>query len=127
MAMDELKTTLSKYAKLTKRLNELNKECAELRDARNSLELDLAAIYAHPKEQLPEQIELTNSELIFTVKKPMEWKKGWNLSKKQLREYVLEILPEHGPDLLREIEHRHEKKLVVNDFGFEMKPIEVKK
>jgi hypothetical protein len=57
-----------------------------------TLELDLAATYAEAqrREPLPDKIELKSSQLIFQVKKPGEWKKGWTLSKKQLHDYLLE-------------------------------------
>ena len=121
--MEDLKTSLSKYTNITKRLNEINAVANKIRDERRLVELDLAALYAHQKEPLPGRIELKNSEMIFNVKKPGEWKKGWTMSKKQLNEYVMEILPEHGQELMDEILRRHEAKMVGDDFQFELKPI----
>lgn len=112
---------MAKYLEITKRLNELNTKAGELRDAKKSLELDLAAVYN--EQELPDKIELNQSRLVFTVKKPGEWKKGWSLSKKQLEEYLTEILPEHGPDVMKEIIRKHEPKLVANDYTFELKPM----
>lgn len=124
--MDTLKPVLSEYLEVNKRLTELNSKAGDLRDQRRSLELDLAAVYseARMKEPLPEKIELNASHLVFQVKKPGEWKKGWTLSKKQLHDYLLEILPEHGEDVMREIVRRHEPKLTANDYSFELKPME---
>lgn len=119
--MENLKPVMSKYLEITKRLNELNTKAGELRDAKKSLELDLAAVYN--EQELPDKIELNQSRLVFTVKKPGEWKKGWSLSKKQLEEYLTEILPEHGPDVMKEIIRKHEPKLVANDYTFELKPM----
>ena len=119
--MENLKPVMSKYLEITKRLNELNTKAGELRDAKKSLELDLAAVYN--EQELPDKIELNQSRLVFTVKKPGEWKKGWSLSKKQLEEYLTEILPEHGPDVMKEIIRKHEPKLVENDYTFELKPM----
>jgi len=62
--------------------------------------------------------------MVFSVKKPGEWKKGWTLSKKQLQEYLLEILPEHGEDVFREIARRHEPKLTATDWSFDLKSLE---
>jgi hypothetical protein len=59
--------------------------------------------------------------MVFSIKRPGQWKKGWTLSKKQLEEYLNEILPEHGPDVFREIVTRHEKTLVGSDFSFDLK------
>jgi hypothetical protein len=124
--MDNLKPVLSEYLEVNKRLTELNSKAGELRDERRSLELDLAAVYneSRMKEPLPDKIELNASHLVFQVKKPGEWKKGWTLSKKQLHDYLMEILPEHGEDVMREIVRRHEPKLTANDYSFELKPMD---
>jgi hypothetical protein len=124
--MERITPTLARYVELNKRLTETNAKASELRDQRRSLELDLAAAYAEAarREPIPDKIELTNSQLVFQMRKPGEWKKGWTLSKKQLQDYLLEILPEHGEDVMKEIVRRHEPKLVANDYSFELKPFE---
>lgn len=121
--MDTLKSSVARYLEVTKKLNELNNTTAALRDDRRSIELDLAAAYSETgSEAFPTEIPLTASGMMFTVKRPGTHKKGWTLSKKQLKDYVLEILPEHGEDLFAEIVKRHEATLVVNDFSFDLKP-----
>lgn len=120
--METLANPLKRYVEITKKLNEVNSRARDLREQRGSVELDLAAVY-NEKEQLPEKIELNQSKMTFVVKKPMEWKKGWTLSKKQLEEYLLDILPEHGEDVFREIVIRHEPKLVSKEYSFDLKPI----
>lgn len=124
--MDSLKPVLTQYLDVTKRINEINTRANELRDQRRTLELDLAAVYAEAqrKEPLPDKIELKSSQMVFQVKKPGEWKKGWTLSKKQLQEYLLEILPEHGEDVMREIIRKHEPKLTATDYSFDLKSID---
>lgn len=124
--MENLKPVLSQYLEVNKRLAALNNQTGDLRDERRSLELDLAAVYAEArvKEPLPDKIELNASHLVFQVKKPGEWKKGWTLSKKQLHDYLMEILPEHGEDVMKEIVRRHEPKLTANDYSFELKPMD---
>ena len=124
--MDSLKPVLSKFLDINHKLSDVNARASELRDERRSLELDLAAAYAEAshREPLPEKIELKASHMVFQVKKPGEWKKGWTLSKKQLQEYLLEILPEHGEDVMREIMRRHEPKLTATDYSFELKKVE---
>lgn len=117
--MEDLRPVLTQYLDVSKRLIDVNARANELRDERRSLELDLAAAYAIDK--LPEKIELNASRLVFQVKKPGEWKKGWTLSKKQLQEYLADILPEHGEDVMKEIVRRHEPKLVADDFAFELR------
>ena len=120
--MESLKPVLPRYISVSKKLNDVNAEAARLRDEKKSLELDLAAVYGTTNEELPNKIELTNSQMIFHVKRPNEWKKGWTLSKKQLAEYLVEILGEQrGKDVLDRIVQRHERKLVADDFGFELK------
>jgi hypothetical protein len=119
--MESLKPVMSKYLEVTKHLNELNSKAGDLRDIKKSLEMDLAAVYN--EQELPDKIELNQSKLVFTVKKPGEWKKGWTLSKKQLEEYLIEILPEHGPDVMKEIIRKHEPKLVSTDYTFDLKPM----
>ncbi len=124
--MDSLKPTLTQYLDVNRKLTEVNARASELRDERRSLELDLTATYAEAarKDPLPDKIELKSSQLVFHVRKPGEWKKGWSLSKKQLQEYLLEILPEHGEDVMRELVRRHEPKLVAMDYSFELKSLE---
>lgn len=124
--MDSIKPVLSKYLEVNKKLSEVNARASELRDQRRTVELDLAAAYgeARYKEPLPDKIELKQSHLVFQVKKPGEWKKGWTLSKKQLQEYLLEILPEHGEDVMREIVRRHEPKLTATEYSFDLKPLD---
>ena len=121
--MDTLKPALSKYLDISKKLGEVNARAAELRDEKRVAEFDIAAAYGEAKD-LPEKIELKQSQMVFQVKKPGEWKKGWTLSKKQLQEYLLEILPEHGEDVMREIVRRHEPKLVGMDYSFELRALE---
>ncbi len=120
--MDTLKPVIAKYLEITKRLNEINARAGELRDERRTVELDLAAAYASTSN-LPEKIGLNSSQMMFSVKKPGGWKKGWTLSKKQLEEYLLEILPDRGEEVMREIVRRHEEKLVATDYSFDLKSI----
>lgn len=121
--MDSLASPLRRYVDITKRLNDLNAKARELREERQSVELDLAAVYAEQRE-LPPKIALNQSKMMFLVKKPGEWKKGWTLSKKQLEEYLRDILPEHGEDVMREIVIRHERKLLATDYSFDVKPFD---
>lgn len=117
--MDALKAILSKYIRVNRDISQLNSQVSELRDNRRTVELDLAALYAHT--ELPDQILLRESEMTFNVKRPNKWKKGWSLSKKDLELYLKDILGERGGDVMREIVRRHEPKLVADDFGFELK------
>ena len=124
--MESLKPVLANYLDVNRKLSEVNARATNLRDERRGLELDLAAAYAeaHRTEPLPDKIELKASQLVFQVKKPGEWKKGWTLSKKQLHDYLTEILPERGADVMKEIVRRHEPKLTATDYSFELKPLE---
>lgn len=123
--MDSLANPLRRYVDLTKRLTDLNAKARELREERQSVELDLAAVYnERGSSDLPQKIALNQSKMIFLVKKPGEWKKGWTLSKKQLEEYLRDILPEHGEDVMREIVARHERKLLATDYSFDVKPFD---
>ena len=117
--MDALKAILSKYLRVNRDISQLNSQVSELRDNRRTVEMDLAALYAHT--ELPDQILLRESEMTFNVKRPNKWKKGWSLSKKDLELYLKDILGERGGDVMREIVRRHEPKLVADDFGFELK------
>ena len=124
--MELLKPILSRYLDISKRLTEINAQAKELRENRQEVEMDLAAAYneAKVKEPLPDKIDLHKSKMMFLVKKPGEWKKGWSLSKKQLEMYLKEILPEHGEDVFKEIVRRHEPTLVVDEYSFDLKSIE---
>ena len=124
--METLKPVLTNYLDVNRKLSEVNARATDLRDQRRTLELDLTAAYAEAqrREPLPDKIELKASQLVFQVKKPGEWKKGWTLSKKQLHDYLMEILPEHGADVMKEIVRRHEPKLTATEYSFELKPLE---
>ena len=124
--MDSLKPVLSRYLDVTKKLAEVNAQAKELRENRQEVEMDLAAAYneARIKEPLPEKIDLHKSKMMFVVKKPGEWTKGWTLSKKHLEAYLKDILPEHGEDVFKEIVRRHEPTLVVDDYSFDLKATE---
>lgn len=124
--METLKPILSRYIDVNKQLTDINAQAKELREHRQEIEMDLAAAYneSRIKEPLPAKIDLNKSKMMFVVKQPGEWKKGWTLSKKQLETYLLEILPEHGEDVFREIVRRHEPTLVVNDYSFDLKATE---
>jgi hypothetical protein len=123
--MESLTPSLRRYVDITKRLNELNAKTRELREERQSVELDLAAVYnERGGAEIPQKIALNQSKMVFVVKKPGEWKKGWTLSKKQLEEYLKDILPEHGEDVLREIVLRHDRKMLATDYAFDLKPFD---
>ncbi len=124
--MESLKTILPRYLEISKQLQEVNAQAKELREHRQEVEMDLAAAYneAKIKEPLPDKIDLHKSKMMFMVKKPGEWKKGWTLSKKQLDLYLKEILPEHGEDVFKEIVRRHDPTLVADDYSFDLKATE---
>lgn len=124
--MEDIKPVLAQYIEVNKKLIDVNARAKDLRDQRGTVELDLAAVYAEAqrRDPLPDKIELKASQMVFQVKKPGEWKKGWTLSKKQLHDYLMEILPERGADVMKEIVRRHEPKLTANDYSFELKPME---
>jgi len=117
--MESLTPVLSSYVDVSKRINDLNAQLAELRDTRRSIELDLGILYA--TKQLPDRLDLRTSNMTFVVKRPNQWKKGWSLSKKELANLLNEILPEHGEDVMKDIERRHSSSLVSDDFGFELR------
>ena len=126
--MNALAPYLTKYVELNKQIGALNAQVRDLRDKRSNVELNMAAVYNEPRkdnEEIPAKIELAKSKMVFQVKRPGEWKKGWTLSKKQLEQYLAEILPEHGEDVFREIVIRHERTLTATtDYSFELKPME---
>jgi hypothetical protein len=123
--MDSLRPILSSYLDVSKSLATVNARAKDLRDQRGLLELDLAAAYAEARtEPLPTTIELKASQMVFQVKPPGEWKKGWTLSKKQLQDYLAEILPDRGAEVMKEIIRRHEPKLTATDYSFELKSVD---
>jgi hypothetical protein len=119
--MDALKPVLSAYADITRRLNEVNTAANGLRDERRTVELDLAALYATSREPLPDKINLSSSGMVFAVKRPNQWKKGWTLSKKELKGYLDELMPQRAEEVMNEISKRQEAKAVETDYGFELK------
>ena len=121
--MDTLKPVLSRYADISRRLTDINSRANELRDERRTVELDLTALYATSREALPDKINLATSGMVFAVKRPNEWKKGWTLSKKELKQYLEELVPTRAEDLMAEIVRRQEAKMVETDYGFELKAL----
>jgi len=121
--MDALKPVLSAYADVTRRLNDVNANASELRDQRRTIELDLAALYATSREALPDKINLSSSGMVFAVKRPNQWKKGWTLSKKELKMYLDELMPQRAEEVMNEIVKRQEAKMVETDYGFELKVV----
>ena len=121
--MDALKPVLSAYADVTRRLNDVNANASELRDQRRTIELDLAALYATSREALPDKINLSSSGMVFAVKRPNQWKKGWTLSKKELKMYLDELMPQRAEEIMNEIVKRQEAKMVETDYGFELKVV----
>jgi hypothetical protein len=119
--MDALKPVLSAYADVTRRLNDVNANASELRDQRRTIELDLAALYATSREALPDKINLSSSGMVFAVKRPNQWKKGWTLSKKELKGYLDELMPQRAEEVMNEIVKRQEAKMVETDYGFELR------
>jgi hypothetical protein len=119
--MDALKPILSTYADITRKLNEVNSRASTLRDERRTVELDLAALYATSREELPESIKLTSSGMVFSVKRPNQWKKGWTLSKKELKSYLEELVPQQSEALMEEIIKRQDEKMLETEYGFELK------
>lgn len=120
--MDSLRPSLSRYLDISRKLATANEQVSLLRDERRSVELDLSAVYN--EAQLPDRIDLNQSRMTFFVKRPGQWKKGWTLSKKQLEEYLTDILGERGQEVMKEIVRRHEPKLVSTDFAFDLKSME---
>jgi len=119
--MDALKPILSAYADVTRRLNDVNANASELRDQRRTIELDLTALYATSREPLPDKINLSSSGMVFAVKRPNQWKKGWTLSKKELKGYLDELMPQRAEEVMNEIVKRQEAKMVETDYGFELR------
>lgn len=119
--MDALKPVLSAYADVTRRLNDVNANASELRDQRRTIELDLTALYATSREPLPDKINLSSSGMVFAVKRPNQWKKGWTLSKKELKGYLDELMPQRAEEVMNEIVKRQEAKMVETDYGFELR------
>jgi hypothetical protein len=121
--MDALKPILTAYADVTRRLNDVNANASELRDQRRTIELDLTALYATSREALPDKINLSSSGMVFAVKRPNQWKKGWTLSKKELKMYLDELMPQKAEEVMNEIVKRQEAKMVETDYGFELKVV----
>jgi hypothetical protein len=121
--MDALKPVLTAYADVTRRLNDVNANASELRDQRRTIELDLTALYATSREPLPDKINLSSSGMVFAVKRPNQWKKGWTLSKKELKGYLDELVPAQAEVVMNEIIKRQEAKMVETDYGFELKVV----
>ena len=119
--MEQLKPILSAYATVQRQINDINTQVNTLRDERRTIELDLTALYATSREELPDKINLATSGMTFAVKRPNQWKKGWSLSKKELKSYLDELMPSQAEAVMSEIVRRQEEKMVETDYGFELK------
>lgn len=120
--MEEFKQTIRQYIDINKKLEDVNAAAKELRYERNTIELNLTALYSEQKD-LPTNINLTSSNMVFRAKKPGDWKKGWSLSKKQLEAYLMEILGDvRGKETFDELVKRHEATLIADEYSYELKP-----
>lgn len=116
--MYSLKVCVKQYRDLDNELIELNRKIYEKRDERRRIEAQLTDLM-----KLEEFSEVNNFDIndgtVISIKKPGTYSKSWGLSKKDLKEYLMDALDgATAVEVYEYILKKHQQKLVATDFDF---------
>ncbi len=116
--MYSLKVCVKQYRDLDNELIELNRKIYEKRDERRRIEAQLTDLM-----KLEEFSEVNNFDIndgtVISIKKPGTYSKSWGLSKKDLKEYLMDALDgATAVEVYEYILKKHQQKLVATDYDF---------
>lgn len=116
--MYNLKVCVKHYRDIDDKLQELNKKVYEMRDERRSIEAQLSELMTLEQFSEVSKFDINDGSAIV-IKKPGTYSKAWSLSKKDLKDYLLNCLDSKKAEEVYEfILKTHQQKLVATDFDF---------
>jgi uncharacterized protein YllA (UPF0747 family) len=120
--MNDLKNCIKQYRQIDDEIRDLNKQVYEKRDARKTVEQEIAVIIRDPQFNAIKKIKLEEDGSTISFKRPNEWVKPWSLSQKELKELAtqyFEIAGEfNAENLVKFIIDTRKQSLVATEFSF---------
>jgi hypothetical protein len=120
--MNDLKSCIKQYRQIDDEIRELNKQVYEKRDARKTVEQEIAEIIRDPQFNAIKKIKLEEDGSTISFKRPNEWVKPWSLSQKELKELATQYFTVsssfNAESLVKFIVDTRKQSLVATDFSF---------
>ena len=120
--MNDLKNCIKQYRQIDDEIRDLNKQVYEKRDARKTVEQEIAVIIRDPQFNAIKKIKLEEDGSTISFKRPNEWVKPWSLSQKELKELATQYFGIAGEfnaeNLVKFIIDTRKQSLVATDFSF---------
>jgi len=120
--MNDLKSCIKQYRQIDDEIRELNKQVYEKRDARKTVEQEIADIIRDPQYNAIKKIKLEEDGSTISFKRPNEWVRPWSLSQKELKELATQyfsVAGQHDADgLVKFIIDTRKQSLVATEFSF---------
>lgn len=120
--MNDLKNCIKQYREIDDEIRHLNKQVYEKRDARKTVEQEIAVIIRDPQFNAIKKIKLEEDGSTISFKRPNEWVKPWSLSQKELKELATQYFTVAGQfnaeSLVKFIIDTRKQSLVATEFSF---------
>ncbi len=120
--MNDLKNCIKQYRQIDDEIRELNKQVYEKRDARKTVEQEIADIIRDPQFNSIKKIKLEEDGSTISFKRPNEWVKPWSLSQKELKELATQYFTVsssfNAESLVKFIVDTRKQSLLATDFSF---------
>jgi hypothetical protein len=120
--MNDLKNCIKHYREIDDEIRDLNKQVYEKRDARKTVEQEIAVIIRDPQFNAIKKIKLEEDGSTISFKRPNEWVKPWSLSQKELKELATQYFTVAGEfnaeSLVKFIIDTRKQSLVATEFSF---------
>ena len=120
--MNDLKSCIKQYRQIDDEIRDLNRQVYEKRDARKTVEQEIATIIRDPQFNAIKKIKLEEDGSTISFKRPNEWVKPWSLSQKELKELATQYFSVAGEfnaeSLVKFIVDTRKQSLVANEFSF---------
>jgi len=120
--MNDLKNCIKQYRQIDDEIRDLNKQVYEKRDARKTVEQEIAVIIRDPQFNAIKKIKLEEDGSTISFKRPNEWVKPWSLSQKELKELATQYFGIAGEfnaeNLVKFIIDTRKQSLVATEFSF---------
>ena len=120
--MNDLKNCIKQYREIDDEIRDLNKQVYEKRDARKTVEMEIADIIRDPQFDGIKKIKLEEDGSTISFKRPNEWVKPWSLSQKDLKDLATQYFAVAGQfnaeSLVKFIIDTRKQSLVATEFSF---------